>query len=141
MLLGYVFEVNAVSLITGLGIGGIALAWMLYKTANNKPQQVATALGGLYKAAYKKFYIDELYLFITKKIVFNLIGRPAAWIDRNIFDGLMNGIAATTANRSRSANFWFWSQIITMKAFFLYASCTVLPVVAADHLPPLLPWQ
>jgi NADH-quinone oxidoreductase subunit L len=83
-----------------LGIGGIALAWMLYKTANNKPQQVATALGGLYKAAYKKFYIDELYLFITKKIVFNLIGRPAAWIDRNIFDGLMNGIAASTATIS-----------------------------------------
>lgn len=83
-----------------LGIGGITLAWMLYKTANNKPQQVATALGGLYKAAYKKFYIDELYLFITKKIVFNLIGRPAAWIDRNIFDGLMNGIAATTATIS-----------------------------------------
>jgi NADH-quinone oxidoreductase subunit L len=73
---------------------------MLYKTANNKPQQVATALGGLYKAAYKKFYIDELYLFITKKIVFNLIGRPAAWIDRNIFDGLMNGIAASTATIS-----------------------------------------
>ncbi len=83
-----------------LGIGGITLAWMLYKTANNKPQQVATALGGLYKAAYKKFYIDELYLFITKKIVFNLIGRPAAWIDRNIFDGLMNGIATTTAQIS-----------------------------------------
>ncbi len=83
-----------------LGIGGIALAWMLYKTANNKPQQVAAALGGLYKAAYKKFYIDELYLFITKKIVFNLIGRPAAWIDRNIFDGLMNGIAATTGTIS-----------------------------------------
>lgn len=83
-----------------LGIGGISLAWLLYKTANNKPQQIATALGGFYKAAYKKFYIDELYLFITKKIVFNLIGRPAAWIDRTIFDGLMNGIATTTAQIS-----------------------------------------
>jgi NADH-quinone oxidoreductase subunit L len=40
--------------------------------------------------AYHKFYIDEVYSFVTKKIIFNLIGRPAAWIDRNIVDGLMN---------------------------------------------------
>ncbi len=79
-----------------LGIVGILLAMWLYKTANDKPERLATSLGGLYKAAYKKFYIDELYLFITKKLVFNLIGRPAAWIDKNIIDGLMNGIAAAT---------------------------------------------
>ena len=44
-------------------------------------------MGGLYKAVYKKFYIDEVYVFVTKKIIFNLIGRPAAWIDKNIVDG------------------------------------------------------
>jgi NADH-quinone oxidoreductase subunit L len=83
-----------------LGLAGIFIAMLMYKKENNKPQQVATALGGLYKAAYKKFYIDELYLFITKKIVFNFIGRPAAWIDRNIVDGLMNGIASGTGKIS-----------------------------------------
>jgi NADH-quinone oxidoreductase subunit L len=83
-----------------LGLAGILLALWMYKRENNKPQQVAAAFGGLYKAAYKKFYIDELYLFITKKILFNLIGRPAAWIDKHIFDGLMNGIASTTAQVS-----------------------------------------
>jgi NADH-quinone oxidoreductase subunit L len=83
-----------------LGLAGILIAMLMYKKENNKSQQVATALGGLYKAAYKKFYIDELYLFITKKIVFNFIGRPAAWIDRNIVDGLMNGIASVTGKIS-----------------------------------------
>jgi NADH-quinone oxidoreductase subunit L len=83
-----------------LGLAGIFIAMLMYKKENNKPQQVATALGGLYKAAYKKFYFDELYLFITKKIVFNFIGRPAAWIDRNIVDGLMNGIASVTGKIS-----------------------------------------
>ena len=57
-------------------------------------QKWLNALGGLYKAAYRKFYIDEIYLFITQKIIFNLIGRPAAWIDRNIVDGMMNGASA-----------------------------------------------
>ena len=33
-------------------------------------------------------------------MVFNLIGRPAAWIDRNIVDGLMNGIATITGKIS-----------------------------------------
>lgn len=83
-----------------LGLAGILIALLMYKNENNKPQQVATALGGLYKAAYKKFYIDELYLFIAKKVIFNFIGRPAAWIDRNIVDGLMNGIATSTGKIS-----------------------------------------
>ena len=83
-----------------IGLSGIALAMWMYKKESNKPQQVSTALGGLYKAAYHKFYMDELYLFITKKLVFNLIGRPAAWVDRNIVDGLMNGIATTTGKIS-----------------------------------------
>lgn len=83
-----------------IGLTGIALAMWMYKKESSKPQQVSTALGGLYKAAYNKFYVDELYLFITKKVVFNLIGRPAAWVDRNIVDGLMNGIASTTGKIS-----------------------------------------
>lgn len=83
-----------------LALAGILIAMLMYKRESNKPQQVATALGGLYKAAYKKFYVDELYLFITKKVIFNFIGRPAAWIDRNIVDGLMNGIASGTGKIS-----------------------------------------
>jgi NADH-quinone oxidoreductase subunit L len=57
-------------------------------------------MGALYTGAKRKFYVDELYTFLTKKIIFNLIGRPAAWIDKNIVDGLMNGIANTTAGVS-----------------------------------------
>jgi NADH-quinone oxidoreductase subunit L len=83
-----------------LGLAGILIAMLMYKKENNKPQQVASALGGLYRSAYKKFYIDELYMFITKNIVFNFIGRPAAWIDKNIVDGLMNGIASGTGKIS-----------------------------------------
>ncbi|MEP6727968.1 MAG: NADH-quinone oxidoreductase subunit L, partial [Bacteroidota bacterium] len=79
-----------------LAILAILLAASLYKNENDKPAKMAAALGALYQSAYKKFYIDELYLFITKKIVFNGIGRPAAWIDKNIVDGLMNGIATAT---------------------------------------------
>ena len=81
-----------------VGVIGIAIAWILYKEQNARPEKIATALSSLYSAAYRKFYLDEIYLFITKKVLFNLVGRPAAWFDRNIVDGMMNatGNAAAT---------------------------------------------
>ena len=114
-----------------LALSGILLAANLYKQENNKPAKVAASLGGLYKAAYKKFYIDEVYIFITKKIVFNLIGRPAAWIDKNIVDGFMNLIAAITAKISelikgfqsgKVQNYvlYFFSGIVVIAYLFIY---------------------
>jgi NADH-quinone oxidoreductase subunit L len=113
------------------GVFGILLAIWMYKNENNKADKLSQSLGGLYKAAYSKFYIDEIYLFITKKIIFNLIGRPAAWIDRNIVDGLMNGIANTTATVSgwikgiqsgkvQSYAIYFFGGIVALAIVFLY---------------------
>ena len=79
-----------------VAVVGILAAAALYKKENDRPAAIARSLGGLYRTAYKKFYIDEIYLFVTKKIIFNLVGRPAAWIDRNIVDGFMNLLAVTT---------------------------------------------
>lgn len=114
-----------------LAITGIWVALWLYKNESNKPQQLASSLGTIYKSAYKKFYIDEFYLFITKKIIFNLIGRPAAWIDKNIVDGLMNGIASTTAGISSAIKgiqsgkvqgyaLYFFGGVLTLVVIFIY---------------------
>lgn len=83
-----------------LALGGILVAMSMYRRESNAPQRVADSIKALYRGAYHKFYIDELYLFVTKKIVFNLVGRPAAWIDRNIVDGTMNLLAKITAQIS-----------------------------------------
>ena len=83
-----------------LSIAAILFASGLYRKQNDMPDRIATSLGGIYRSAHKKFYIDEIYLFITKKIIFNLVGKPAAWIDRNIVDGFMNLLAAITAKIS-----------------------------------------
>ncbi len=83
-----------------LAIAGILLATRLFKTQNELPQRIANQMGGIYKAASRKFYIDEVYLFITKKVLFNLVGRPAAWFDKNIVDGFMNLLAKLTASLS-----------------------------------------
>jgi NADH-quinone oxidoreductase subunit L len=83
-----------------LGLIGILTAMWLYKKENEKPAKLAASLSGLYKSAYHKFYIDELYLFITKKILFNLVARPAAWFDKTVVDGLVNFTGNTTQDIS-----------------------------------------
>ena len=114
-----------------IAIVGILIAYTLYIKQSDRPQKLAASLGGLYKAAYRKFYIDEIYLFITKNILFNLVGRPAAWIDRNIVDGTMNGIAWTTgkiavmikgvqSGRVQSYALYFFGGIVVLVIVFLY---------------------
>ncbi len=76
-----------------IGLVGIAIAWVMYKKETALPQRMADTFKLGYKWAYNKFYIDELYLFITHKIIFRHISQPIAWFDRHIVDGTMNGIA------------------------------------------------
>ncbi|MEN9686137.1 MAG: NADH-quinone oxidoreductase subunit [Bacteroidota bacterium] len=115
----------------GLSALAILLATVMYKTANNKPEKIATAMGGLYKAASRKFYMDELYIFITKKIIFPFIGAPIAWIDKNIVDGLMNLLAAITekisflikgvqSGKVQSYALYFFGGVAALAVIFIY---------------------
>ena len=74
----------------------ILFATYLYRKPSEVPTQMANNVRRLYLAAYHRFYIDEVYLFITKKIIFNGISRPIAWFDRHVVDGTMNGMASVT---------------------------------------------
>ncbi|MBL7746631.1 MAG: NADH-quinone oxidoreductase subunit L, partial [Chitinophagaceae bacterium] len=114
-----------------LGLAGILAAMWLYGKQNDKPAKIAASLGGIYKAAYHKFYIDEIYLFITKKVLFNLIGRPAAWFDKNIVDGLMNltasgtqavseGIKKVQSGKVQQYALYFLAGVIVLAALFIY---------------------
>ena len=91
----------------------------LYKTENNQPNRLATSLGGLYKAAYHKFYMDEVYLFVTKKLLFNLIGKPAAWFDKTIVDGMVNLTGAGTQVVSESIKKWQSGKVQAYAIYFL----------------------
>jgi NADH-quinone oxidoreductase subunit L len=79
-----------------IGVAGILFATLLYKSESAIPDKMAGIFKNLYKWACHKFYVDEVYLFVTKKIIFNLISAPIAWFDRHIVDGTMNGIAGIT---------------------------------------------
>ncbi|HLP73878.1 MAG TPA: NADH-quinone oxidoreductase subunit L [Bacteroidales bacterium] len=79
-----------------IGLAGIGVAMLMYRNENSLPDRVASSVGAFYRWAYNKFYMDEVWLFVTKKIIFRYISRPVAWFDRHIVDGTMNAIAEVT---------------------------------------------
>lgn len=83
-----VFEIAIPSVL--IGVVGILVAWIMYKKPTQIPDKVATSVKPLYVAAKRKFYFDELYMFITKKIIFRRISTPIAWFDRRCVDGFMD---------------------------------------------------
>ena len=85
---------------TVIAVAAIALATVLYLKENAVPTKMADACRGLWTAAYKRFYMDELYQFITHKIIFACISRPMAWFDRRIIDGTFDLLANVTNSAS-----------------------------------------
>ncbi|MCG9879790.1 MAG: NADH-quinone oxidoreductase subunit L [Bacteroidia bacterium] len=79
-----------------LSIAGILLAAYWFKTANTKPQRLAISMGNAFVWVRNKFYIDQLYLYITKEIVFKYFGKTAAYIDKNLIDGFYLSLAHFT---------------------------------------------
>ncbi len=83
-----------------IGLLGIGIAYVMYRKESPIPDKLAATFKYSYKWANNKFYIDEVYLFVTKKIIFRYISDPIAWFDRHIVDGTMNTIANLTQNIS-----------------------------------------
>lgn len=81
---------------TSIAVAIAAIAMATYIYAGSK-QPVANALArrfkGLWTAAYHRFYMDEVYQFITHRIIFACICRPIAWWDRHVVDGFFNFFA------------------------------------------------
>ena len=95
----YDIHLDTQVMLTSIIIAVIAIALAVSIYARSK-QPVADALAsrfrGLWTAAYHRFYIDEIYQFITHKIIFGCISRPIAWWDRHVVDGFFNFLAWST---------------------------------------------
>jgi len=85
---------------SSVGIIGIIIAFIFYKKPNNLPSTFANAFGFIYKWIYNKLYFDELYIFVTKKILFGIVAFSASWFDKNVVDGSMIGIGNVTVSVS-----------------------------------------
>ncbi|WP_029906959.1 NADH-quinone oxidoreductase subunit L [Prevotella sp. 10(H)] len=94
--------------ITSVGISliGMGIAFRLYYKKNEIPDKIANSISTFYKWAHNKFYFDELWLYVTRNIIFKRISATIAWFDRKYVDGFMNSLAdVTQAASSTIKNF------------------------------------
>lgn len=109
----------------------IALAtWMYARDRQPVADMLARRFSTLHRAAYKRFYMDEIWLFITKKIIFRCVSTPLAWLDRHVIDQFMNFMAwATNASgesvqpiqsgKVQSYAIWFLGGIVVLTMILL----------------------
>jgi len=107
---------------------GVILAYFFYKKPTNLPDKISSAFGNLYQWTYHKFYIDEVYMFITKQIIFKRISTPFAWFDRHVVDGTMNLIGNSTVATSKGIK-GMQSGKIQDYAFAFVAGAVVLVMI------------
>ena len=78
------------------GLGGIALAYVLYVLSPGLPESIANAFRPVYTLLYNKYFIDEAY---DSAIVNPTIdgSRSLLWrtIDAGAIDGAVNGVGKT----------------------------------------------
>ena len=80
-----------------VAVVAIALAtWMYAREKQPVADRLAERFSGLHRAAYHRFYIDEVYQFITHRVIFACISTPIAWFDRHVVDGFLNLLASAT---------------------------------------------
>ena len=88
------FEKQVAITSTVIAILAIALATYIYK---GEKQPVADRMYAtfprLHRWAYKRFYMDEVYQFITHRIIFARVSKPIAWFDRHVVDGFFDFLA------------------------------------------------
>ena len=77
-----------------VAVCSIALATYIYK-GEKQPvaEKMRAAMPALHRWAFKRFYLDEVYQFVTHRIIFAHISKPIAWFDRHVVDGFFDFLA------------------------------------------------
>ena len=114
------FDTTVAATSTIIAIISICLATFIFK---GETQPVADKLyktfPKLHRAAYKRFYQDEIWLFVTHKIIFNLVSKPIAWFDRHVIDGTFNFMAWGAAEGGESIRSWQSGDVRNYAVWFL----------------------
>lgn len=113
-----------------VAIVAILIATKMYKTENELPAKMKSALPRLWDWCYHRFYWDELYMFITHKIIFGCISKPIAWFDRHIVDGTMDGFAYCTQKASEAIKGLQSGNVQTYVWFYLVGALLLGAVTA-----------
>lgn len=117
---------------TVIAICAIALATYIYK---GEKQPVAERMykmfPRLHRAAYKRFYMDEVWMFVTHKIIFRFFSHPIAWFDRHCVDGTFNFMAWGANEAGETLRPWQSGDVRQYAVWFLTGSVALALILLA----------
>lgn len=129
----YDIRLNTQVAVTSIVVAVVAIllaTWMYAREKQPVAEQLASCFSTLHRAAYKRFYMDEIWLFVTKRIIFRCVSTPLAWFDRHVIDQFMNFMAWSThaagetvqpiqSGKIQSYTMWFLGGIILLTLILL----------------------
>ena len=114
------FDVKIAATSTVIAILSICVATYIYK---GESQPIADRLyktfPKLHRAAYKRFYQDEIWQFVTHRIIFRCVSTPIAWFDRHVVDGTFNFLAWGANEAGESIRPWQSGDVRQYAVWFL----------------------
>ncbi len=112
------WSVAATSIV--IAVASICLATYIYK---GESQPIADRLyktfPKLHRAAYKRFYQDEIWQYVTHRIIFRCVSKPIAWFDRHVVDGTFNFLAWGANEAGESIRPWQSGDVRQYAVWFL----------------------
>ena len=114
------FDVKIAATSTVIAILSICVATYIYK---GESQPIADRLyktfPKLHRAAYKRFYQDEIWQYVTHRIIFRCVSTPIAWFDRHVVDGTFNFLAWGANEAGESIRSWQNGDVRQYAVWFL----------------------
>ena len=114
------FDAKIAATSTVIAILSICLATYIYK---GETQPIADRLykqfPRLHRAAYKRFYQDEIWQYVTHRIIFRCVSTPIAWFDRHVVDGTFNFLAWGANEAGESIRPWQSGDVRQYAVWFL----------------------
>ena len=114
------FDVKIAATSTVIAILSICVATYIYK---GESQPIADRLykqfPRLHRAAYKRFYQDEIWQYVTHRIIFRCVSTPIAWFDRHVVDGTFNFLAWGANEAGESIRPWQSGDVRQYAVWFL----------------------
>ncbi len=82
-----------VAISVAFGLAGIGLAYLFYVVNPGLPESIANSLGEIYRLAYNKFFVDEIYASVIVNPVTEG-SRLVLWkgVDLGVIDALVDGV-------------------------------------------------
>lgn len=113
---------------TGVALLGFLLAYVIYGQRALRLKVARRRYGFLYQVVYHKFYVDEFYDYIRRRLVYTF-AYALNWVDIHIFGGIMDGLGAYALGTSDILSAPANGQVQRYLLFF-YTGVAVLLIAA-----------